>query len=103
MTTLSYREAANDSRYRVRDMDLGGFTFSETILHAGQSTRGHAHPWPEVYLGMDGFGIIYLDGDDHGIAPGALFVIPGGVHHRVTTESGIAFACFFSGVRANDK
>ena len=80
-------------------MDVGGFTLSETVLHAGKSTKGHSHPWPEVYIGMAGSGVLALDGEEAVLAPGVRFVIPGGVHHRVTTDGGVSFACFFIGVR----
>lgn len=100
MTALEWREVTDDDRYRIRDMEIGSFTLSETVLHAGQATRGHAHPWPEVYLGTDGAGVLYLDHDEgHPLVPGSRYVVPGDVHHRVSTETGVTFTCVFEGPR----
>jgi len=43
--------------------------------------------------------VLVLDGKEAVLAPGVRFVIPGGVHHRVSTDGGVSFACFFIGVR----
>jgi len=99
VTRLSFCEVSNSDRYHVQDMDVGGFTLSETVLHAGKSTKGHSHPWPEVYIGMAGSGVLALDGEEAGLEPGVRFVVPGGVHHRVSTDGGVSFACFFIGAR----
>ena len=99
-TELEWREVTDDDRYRIRDMEMGSFTLSETVLHPGRATKGHAHPWPEVYLGTAGRGVLYLDGDEgHSLVPGARFVVPGGVHHRVSTSTGVTFTCVFEGPR----
>jgi len=97
---LEWREMANDDRYVIRDMAIDSFTLSETQLRAGQSTRGHAHPWPEVYMGTAGSGTLYLDGDEgHPLVPGSRYIVPGNVHHRVSTETGVTFTCVFEGPR----
>ena len=99
--TLSFSEAANDERYRITDMDVGGFTFSVTALHNGRSTRGHEHPWPEIYVGLKGRGALFLGNTDKELEllPGSYFVIPGSVHHRVYAYTEMEFACFFTGER----
>jgi quercetin dioxygenase-like cupin family protein len=60
VTRLSFREVSNDENYLLTDMDVGGFTFSVTALHKGKGTRGHQHPWPEVYIGLKGRGTLHL-------------------------------------------
>ena len=97
---LEWRTVADDERYRIRDMQIGAFTVSETRLNAGQSTRGHSHPWPEIYMSNDGRGVLYLDGDEgHPLIPGARYVVPPDVHHRVATGTGVTFTCVFEGPR----
>ena len=99
-TELVWNDVVDDERYRIRDMAIGSCTLSETVLYPGQSTKGHAHPWPEVYMGTAGRGVLYLDGDEgHPLVPGARYEIPGDVHHRVATSSGVTFTCVFEGPR----
>lgn len=103
MTTLAqleWRTIADDHRYLLRDLAFGDTTISETVLRPAQSTRGHAHPWPEVYICNSGEGTLYLDHDaGHPLVPGARHVVPGGVHHRVETDTGVTFTCVFEGSR----
>lgn len=95
-----WQTVVDDQRYRIRDLEMGPFTLSETVLHAGQSTKGHSHPWPEVYVGTAGEGVLYLDGDGgHPLTPGARHIINSGVHHRVATDGGVTFTCVFEGPR----
>lgn len=95
-----WQTVIDDERYRIRDLAIDGFTVSETFLRAGQSTRGHAHPWPEVYLGTAGEGVLVLDGDaGHPLVPGARYVVDANVHHRVLTSDGVTFTCVFEGPR----
>ncbi len=95
-----WQTVVDDDRYRIRDLEMGPFTVSETLLRAGQGTRGHSHPWPEVYMGTEGRGVLYLDGDEgHPLVPGARYLVAPGVHHRVVTSSGVTFTCFFEGPR----
>lgn len=97
---LEWQQMADNERYVIRDMAIDSFTMSETVLHPNQSTKGHAHPWPEVYLGTAGAGVLYLDGDaGHPLVPGSRYVVPGDVHHRVDTVSGVTFTCVFEGPR----
>jgi len=91
--------AKRDERYQVLDLKLGPLTVSETFLHGGYSTNGHAHDWPEVYVCNSGSGTLYLDGKPHSLEPGARYVVEGGVHHRVNTASGVVFTCVFEGER----
>lgn len=103
MTTLAqlvWQTMADNHRYVIRDLALGDTTISETVLRPAQSTKGHSHPWPEVYLCNSGEGTLYLDHDaGHPLVPGARYVVPGGVHHRVDTETGVTFTCVFEGPR----
>lgn len=100
LTQLEWRTMADDHRYLIRDMAIGDTTISETVLHANQSTKGHAHPWPEVYLCNAGEGTLYLDHDGgQPLVPGSRYVIAGGVHHRVATVTGVTFTCVFEGPR----
>lgn len=100
LAQLQWQMVADNHRYVIRDMALGHTTISETVLRPAQSTKGHSHPWPEVYLCNSGEGTLYLDHDaGHPLVPGARYVVPGGVHHRVDTETGVTFTCVFEGPR----
>ncbi len=99
LVDLLWRTVHNDERYLVRDLTMGAVTLSETRLHAGRSTRGHAHPWPEVYQCNEGVGTLFLDDEPYSLTPGARFVVPGGTHHRVATDHGVTFTCVFEGPR----
>lgn len=97
---MEFRTRADNERYLVRDMDMGGFTASITELHPSQSTRGHSHPWTEAYLLIEGSGTLHVEGvDSYMMLQGAIYGIPGDTHHRVSTDAGVTFACFFAGDR----
>ena len=97
----NFHKVVDDDRYCIQDVDMGGFTLSETQLHPDKATRGHAHPWPEIYIGIRGEGVIELDGGKQTlpIFAGSRLIVEGNVHHRVSTEGGVTFACFFTGIR----
>lgn len=96
----AWNVVANDDRYVLKDTLLGGMTVSETVLHAGQSTRGHAHPWPEIYICNTGRGTLFLDHDGgRPMTPGTRVIVPSNVHHRVATEDGVTFTSIFEGPR----
>jgi mannose-6-phosphate isomerase-like protein (cupin superfamily) len=93
----------DNDRYRVTDRALNGATVSETVLHAGKSTRGHSHEREEAYLFVDGEAALLIGGrrDPARLpcTPGAVYTIPGGEHHQVETIGGCRFYTLFIGAR----
>jgi quercetin dioxygenase-like cupin family protein len=52
-------------------------------LPSGESLPGHRHEQPEVYVVLDGTGVVTIDGAPSGLRPGASVFIPGGAIHSV--------------------
>tara|TARA_R110000751_G_scaffold294790_1_gene402852 strand:+ start:1995 stop:2297 length:303 start_codon:yes stop_codon:yes gene_type:complete len=99
---MEIRTRADNERYLVRDMDMGGFTASITELHPSQSTLGHSHPWTEAYLLIEGIGTLHVGvKDPYVMSRGTIYKISAGVDHRVSTDAGVSFACFFVGDRGS--
>ena len=101
MTEFEPELIHNNERYKVEDTNFKFFTMSRTLLHPNQSTRGHSHPWPEIYVCTDGEGILILENPDEilDIKKGDLHKISSNRFHKVETMDGIEFHCFFLGVR----
>ncbi|MBG92720.1 MAG: hypothetical protein CL792_01915 [Chloroflexi bacterium] len=101
MTEFEPELIHNNERYKVEDTNFKFFTMSRTLLHPNQSTRGHSHPWPEIYVCTDGEGILILENPDEilDIKKGDLHKISSNRFHKVETIDGIEFHCFFQGVR----
>tara|TARA_A100001037_G_C14952299_1_gene545545 strand:- start:470 stop:781 length:312 start_codon:yes stop_codon:yes gene_type:complete len=101
MTEFEPELIHNNERYKVEDTNFKFFTMSRTLLHPNQSTRGHSHPWPEIYVCTDGEGILILENPDEilDIKKGDLHKISSNRFHKVETMDGIEFHCFFQGVR----
>jgi len=101
MTEFKPELVHDNERYKVEDTDFKSFTMSRTLLYHNQSTRGHSHPWPEIYVCTDGEGILILDSPDEKftIKRGDLHKIDSNRFHRVETIDGIEFHCFFKGTR----
>ena len=101
MTEFEPELIHNNERYKVEDTNFKFFTMSRTLLHPNQSTRGHSHPWPEIYVCTDGEGILILENPDEilDIKKGDLHKISSNRFHKVETMDGIEFHCFFHGVR----
>lgn len=63
---------------------LDHLTVSETVLHAGKSTKGHRHDnQEEVYLFLEGTGGMELDDYGFYVGKGDLVPVPAGIFHRV--------------------
>ncbi len=64
----------------------------------GDHFAPHRHAEPEVYFGLDGEGVVVIDGAAHRLAPGVAIYIPSMAEHGVPTVSGplrwfYTFAC----------
>jgi glucose-1-phosphate thymidylyltransferase len=92
------RLVKSDDRYVVVDKPLGeNLVPSITILHAGKSTGGHAHPVAEVYFFVEGEGEIELDGQRRRVKSKDVILIKPNQSHRVhnTSETELIFVCVF--------
>ena len=89
--------------YTLRDnKELKNLVLSSTVLHVGQSTRGHYHAGQEeVYFFAHGKGKMIVGGDEFDVQGGDIVLIPDGLFHRVinTGESDLVFNCVFDGKR----
>ena len=45
-------------------------------------TPKHTHPWPHINYMVEGRGVLYLDGEEQNVEPGAFAYIPGGKEHQ---------------------
>ena len=49
----------------------------------GQFFAFHHHAEPEVYFGLEGTGIVLIDGTPHELKPGVALFIPGNAVHGI--------------------
>lgn len=63
--------------------DSAEITCGVAIMAAGDNFALHSHPQAEVYFGLEGEGVVLIDGMPHRIAPGIALFIPGGAVHGV--------------------
>lgn len=81
---------------------LNNLVLSQTVLHVGQSTRGHNHPGQEeVYFFVRGTGKMQVGEDTFDVDSGSIVLIPDGLFHRVhnTGPVDLIFNCVFQGTR----
>ncbi len=57
------------------------------LMAPGETFALHSHPQAEVYFGLEGEGMVMIDGKPHRLAPGVALFIPGGVVHGVPEVS----------------
>jgi len=70
-------------------------SLAEASLAAGQATRRHSHRLSEeIYLLLEGSGLMELDGDEREVGPGDAVLIPPGGRHQITAgPAGVRFLC----------
>jgi mannose-6-phosphate isomerase-like protein (cupin superfamily) len=75
--------------YDVEDnTTLNNLTVSKTTLHPGKETKGHKHDdLDEVYLFIQGFGLMEVGDQTTLVTEGAIVLVPGGEFHRVYNDS----------------
>lgn len=65
------------------------------MMAPGESFALHSHDHPEVYFGLEGEGVVMIDGETHLLAPGVALFIPGGALHGVP-QTGTALKWFYT-------
>lgn len=88
---VRWRTLINGTAETPRDMVLGIAEFE-----AGGRLQPHRHDPAEFYFGLEGAGIVTIDGMPHDISPGVAIYIPGGAEHdTVAGGEGLRFAYGF--------
>jgi mannose-6-phosphate isomerase-like protein (cupin superfamily) len=75
-----------------------GLTLGVARVPSGGSLAAHRHEQPEVYLVLDGTGVVTIDGSPSRVGPGASVFVPGGALHSVqaTGQTDLRFAYVFA-------
>jgi mannose-6-phosphate isomerase-like protein (cupin superfamily) len=60
-----------------------GLTLGVAHVPSGGSLAPHRHEQPEVYLVLDGTGVVTIDGSPSHLRPGSSVFVPGGALHSV--------------------
>jgi mannose-6-phosphate isomerase-like protein (cupin superfamily) len=70
-------------------------SLAEAAVEAGQFTARHYHARAEeIYLILDGAGIMEVDGEVREVGPGDAVLIPAGAWHQMTcAEHGVQLLC----------
>lgn len=92
----------SDERYVVKDnTQLNNLVVSSTKLNANCATNGHYHNGQEeVYMFIEGSGVIQLDNLEKTVTAGDIVLIEDGVFHKVIAGgSGCYFVTVFDGKR----
>src|SRR5919108_1835283 len=82
-------QVAERGNVRWKTLISAGLTGSESLtlgvarLSPGETLPAHRHEQAEVYLVLDGAGIVTIDGSAHAVGPGAGVFIAGDVVHSV--------------------
>jgi len=72
-------------RYEIYDYTFGDLVVSLTVLHPKKETRGHKHPWREIYFFLSsGFGVMTLGNESINVYRGDVVLVPEDVFHRVS-------------------
>ena len=85
------REFLNPGLAPLRNMSL-----AEATLSPGQKTTRHYHPRAEeIYLVLQGSGLMEVAGDVAEVGPGDAIAIPNGLPHQITNnrEEPLVFLC----------
>ncbi len=95
---VQWRTLINGSDTVERDLVLGIAEFGP-----GHRLKPHRHAPGEFYFGLEGDGIVTIDGTDHPITPGIAIYVPGNAEHgTVAGEQGLKFAYGFPNSRFED-
>ena len=74
-----------------------GLTLGVARVPSGGCLASHRHEQPEVYLVLDGTGVVTIDGSASRVRPGTSVFVPGGALHSVqaTGQTDLRFAYVF--------
>lgn len=93
MNIIEYKKLSKLIRdneiYKVYDLSsLKNLTISLTELNQQKSTTGHSHSEAdEVYVFIEGEGVIEISGETSAAKSGDIFLVPAGDFHKVYNKS----------------
>ncbi|AQS59405.1 cupin domain-containing protein [Desulforamulus ferrireducens] len=72
-----------------------GWVMRQFSLSSGGHTPRHTHSWPHINYVLSGEGVLFLDGQEHKVAPGSVAYIPGGAEHQFMNKGDqeLTFIC----------
>ncbi|MEX0283683.1 MAG: cupin domain-containing protein [Paracoccaceae bacterium] len=89
---VRWRTLIDGTDASLRDLVLGIAEFGP-----GDRLFPHRHAPAEFYLGLDGDGVVTIDGEPHAIGPGVAIYVPGNAEHgTVAGANGLRFAYGFA-------
>ncbi|EKE45179.1 hypothetical protein OCGS_0874 [Oceaniovalibus guishaninsula JLT2003] len=80
-----------------------GMVAGMAILGPGGTLNAHRHSPPEIYFGIEGNGVVLIDGARHLISSGVAVYIPGDAEHSaVAGQGGLRFFYVFPADRFDE-
>jgi mannose-6-phosphate isomerase-like protein (cupin superfamily) len=104
MTTPSGAFAIDEVRRRL-EAGNGGYEIVHTsaglelgvyVLVAPEPDQQQPHDDDEVYVVLDGHGVLTVEGRDIPVAPGQAIFVPAGADHRFTGYEGLSVLVIFA-------
>lgn len=69
-----------------------GWVMRAFELAPGGYTPRHAHPWPHINVGLDGEGVLEVDGEERPLRAGSYAFVPADALHQFRAAPGSSFA-----------
>ena len=86
--------AAGSGGYEVV-FDLPGLEVGVYVLVAPQPDRQEPHEWDEVYLVLEGHGVLTIEGERVELEEGQAVFVPAGAEHRFTDYDRLSLLVLF--------
>jgi mannose-6-phosphate isomerase-like protein (cupin superfamily) len=104
MTVPSHAFAIEEIRKRL-EAGNGGYEIAHTspgleigvyVLVAPEPDRQQPHADDEVYVVLEGRGVLEVEGDEFPVVPGQALFVPAGADHRFTGYEGLSVLVIFA-------
>ena len=84
--------------------DTQALTAGVALVTPGGMLRAHRHTQAEIYIILEGTGMVTIDGDSHDVGPGVTVFIPGDALHSIENRgmSDLRFAYVLDADRFED-
>jgi mannose-6-phosphate isomerase-like protein (cupin superfamily) len=77
-----------------KDIPGLGMSLAEAVVEAGGITARHCHPeFDEIYYGLEGEGILYIDDQPHPFKPHSYYLLPKNTWHWLEAISRLRLLC----------
>ncbi len=71
-----------------------GMSLAEAVVEQGRETAEHGHPhFDEIYYGLEGEGILHINGMPHEFGPGRFYLLPKGSRHYLQAATRLRLLC----------